>query len=109
MTIRTENPEEQPLPDWNLLEMQWALQRIAGIADTGEWVKADADSESSVSSLEELGPLSVRGKLLLADESLHPLSGIYDWIPDPREVETFTPQRASEEGLGRVSQAQQAF
>lgn len=35
-TMTTDDPQKLPLPSWPLLEMQWHLQRIAGISGAGE-------------------------------------------------------------------------
>jgi hypothetical protein len=35
-TITTHDPEHLPLPSWSLLEMQWYLQRIAGMSGAAE-------------------------------------------------------------------------
>ncbi|EZF30014.1 hypothetical protein TMEN_1411 [Trichophyton mentagrophytes] len=42
----TEDPEELPLPDWDLLEMQWVLQRLTalkGAADVPDTILDDSD------------------------------------------------------------------
>lgn len=35
-TITTPDPRNLPLPSWSLLELQWNLQRIAGMSGAGE-------------------------------------------------------------------------
>ncbi|KAL4753236.1 hypothetical protein BDW72DRAFT_169134 [Aspergillus terricola var. indicus] len=54
LTIATHDPEHLPLPSWSLLEMQWYLQRIAGmsgaaeVGDDLEYIDYDADSYGSL-------------------------------------------------------------
>ena len=35
--MRTDDPEARPLPSWELLEMQWFLQRVVGMAGAAEF------------------------------------------------------------------------
>ena len=42
-TLKTEDPEEQPLPSWDLLDMQWCLQRLAGMCGAAGWPRLNFD------------------------------------------------------------------
>jgi HNH endonuclease len=35
-TFKTEDPEEQPLPSWELLDLQWKLQRVVAMSGAAE-------------------------------------------------------------------------
>ncbi|EGE03145.1 hypothetical protein TEQG_02181 [Trichophyton equinum CBS 127.97] len=57
----TEDPEKRPLPDWDLLEMQWVLQRLTalkGAADVPDTILDDSDDndceESTCLGYEEM-------------------------------------------------------
>jgi hypothetical protein len=48
--LKTNNPMDRPLPSFQLLEMQWFLQRVVGMAGAavpyeGYWVDEDSDDE----------------------------------------------------------------
>jgi hypothetical protein len=36
-TFKTTDPEKMPLPSWELLEMQWYLQRVVAMSGAAEW------------------------------------------------------------------------
>ncbi|EER36787.1 conserved hypothetical protein [Histoplasma capsulatum H143] len=36
VTVNTDDPDKRPLPSWDLLEMQWVLQRVAGMSGAAE-------------------------------------------------------------------------
>ena len=40
-TFTTEDPKNLPLPSWELLEMQWVLQRLVGMCGAAEWPSLD--------------------------------------------------------------------
>ncbi|KAK9237058.1 hypothetical protein V1525DRAFT_405181 [Lipomyces kononenkoae] len=87
--LHTNDPITKPLPSFKLLEMQWFLQRIAGMAGgAGDVVLEDVDSDSDEevpvlipgnvgdSSLISIGPSSspifpLSGSLDLPDHSKH--------------------------------------
>ncbi len=46
ITMRTDDPEARPLPSMALLEMQWYLQRIMGIAGAADLEDLDESDES---------------------------------------------------------------
>jgi hypothetical protein len=47
VTLTTDNPDERPLPSWELLEMQWVLQRLAAISGAAEFGGDWSDDDSS--------------------------------------------------------------
>ena len=56
-TLRTDDPETQPLPSFTLLELQWFLQRIQGMAGAADfdWPSlSDAGSDFSDVELPDL-------------------------------------------------------
>jgi HNH endonuclease len=61
--LQTDDPDTIPLPSFKLLEMQWFLQRIAGMAgaaglDNSDW-EEDSDEENSNLGLDEVGDTSL--------------------------------------------------
>lgn len=36
VTVSTDDPDKRPLPSWDLLEMRWVLQRVAGMSGAAE-------------------------------------------------------------------------
>jgi hypothetical protein len=44
-TMRTDDPENLPLPDPGLLEMQWHLQRILAMSGAAGWKEEDFDHD----------------------------------------------------------------
>ena len=49
--ITTDDPEERPLPSIELLEMQWFLQRVMGMAGAGQKEDEDYFSDTDISSI----------------------------------------------------------
>lgn len=47
ITMGTDDPVERLLPDFDLLEMQWALHRVAALAATEEADDDDSDDSDS--------------------------------------------------------------
>ena len=48
ITMKTTDVEKMPLPSWELLKLQWALQRVAGMAGAAEplsWPVDDDDED----------------------------------------------------------------
>ncbi|KAK9319847.1 hypothetical protein V1517DRAFT_348725 [Lipomyces orientalis] len=104
--LHTNDPTTKPLPSFQLLEMQWFLQRVAGMAGAAgdiDWEDLDNDSDEEIpdlrsdgvgdSSLISIGPSSSpvfppRGSLDLRDHSKH----------RPEEAEE------GEEGIGEASE-----
>ncbi|KAK9237011.1 hypothetical protein V1525DRAFT_426658 [Lipomyces kononenkoae] len=87
--LHTNDPTTKPLPSFKLLEMQWFLQRVAGMAGAAadiDWEYLDEDSDEEIpdlrpddvgdSSLISTGPSSspvfpLRGSLDFPDHSKH--------------------------------------
>jgi hypothetical protein len=74
--LQTDDPIQKPLPSFELLELQWFLQRIqgmAGVVDVGweSWLDTDFDSDSD-NEIEEVPSLDndVEDFSLVSEESL---------------------------------------
>jgi hypothetical protein len=47
--IVTENPQTHPLPDYNILDMQWHLQKLVSMSGAAGWCELDSsDSDSAL-------------------------------------------------------------
>jgi hypothetical protein len=66
--LKTSHPVKMPLPSFELLELQWFLTRIVGMAGAGS--SDEEDPEDSDSDVSDLGPSDVREESLLSDFSL---------------------------------------
>ena len=44
-SFKTTEPEGQPLPSWELLEMQWYLQRLVAMSGAAGWPSFDWDDD----------------------------------------------------------------
>ena len=96
ITLRTDDSRERPLPNWDLLEMQWILQRLVGMSGAADWPDSEYDSESEVSSVEEEYSLDederpsfkrlCHEEPEFCDTSFRSLDGIYNWIPTPEQA-----------------------
>jgi hypothetical protein len=70
--LKTDDAIERPLPSFKLLEMQWFLQRVVGMAgaagpyDDEDWLDEDSDEEISNLGLDEVEDES----LIFADPGL---------------------------------------
>jgi hypothetical protein len=47
-TFTTNDPKNLPLPNLELLEMQWALQRLVGMCGAAEWPSLDEYDDDSI-------------------------------------------------------------
>jgi hypothetical protein len=47
VTVTTDDPDERPLPSWELLDMQWVLQRLLAISGAAEPQDDWSDDDSS--------------------------------------------------------------
>ena len=47
VTVTTDDPDERPLPSWELLDMQWVLQRLSAISGAAEPQDDWSDDDSS--------------------------------------------------------------
>jgi hypothetical protein len=83
--MKTDDVEARPLPSVALLELQWFLQRVmgmAGAADLGDMEEEPGDSDDAISDLglSEVGDVSY---LSDAGPSLHPSDPV---VPDPNST-----------------------
>ena len=46
----TKNPETHPLPSWELLEMQWFLQRVVAMSSAASWPRFDFQDNNDIDS-----------------------------------------------------------
>jgi hypothetical protein len=58
--LQTDDPIQKPLPNFELLELQWFLQRIQGMAgavdvDWEAWPDMDSDSNNAIEDIPNLG------------------------------------------------------
>jgi hypothetical protein len=83
-TLKTENPEEQPLPNWELLDMQWKLQRVINMAGAAGLSSLDFDDDDY--NDDSAAPMHVfdnnSNSVTCSFSSIY--DSIYDWIPDPQ-------------------------
>ncbi|EZF68489.1 hypothetical protein H105_09006 [Trichophyton soudanense CBS 452.61] len=47
IVFETSDPENLPLPDWNLLDMQWTLQRVAALTGAADMLLDDSEDDDS--------------------------------------------------------------
>ena len=92
ITLRTDDPQKHPLPSWELLDMQWILQRVVGMSGAADWPESNVDSDSDISSLEEIEPAEENEGPNLkkicqerSHSSFRSYDGIIDWMPEPEE------------------------
>jgi len=71
--LTTENPESHPLPNWNLLEMQWIMQRLVAMSGAAGWPRFERDNNDIDSSA------------VLADGINDCNEDVYNWIPVPEK------------------------
>jgi len=69
-TFTTTDPVNQPLPSKELLNMQWALQRVTAMAE-GKWIEGSYDD-----SMSDVGNMNTMNTTL---------EDIFKWIPPPQE------------------------
>ncbi|EPE24892.1 hypothetical protein GLAREA_11473 [Glarea lozoyensis ATCC 20868] len=75
-TLQTDNPIQKPLPNFELLELQWFLHRIRGMAGAAEvewdhWLDTDSNSDNAIEEVPGLGfDNDVEDFSLLSDEPL---------------------------------------
>src|SRR5207245_411769 len=46
-TFTTDDPVDHPLPSWDLLEMQWFLQRLVGMCGAAGWPSLELDDDDT--------------------------------------------------------------
>ena len=91
-TLTTDDPIERPLPNMDLLEMQWNLQRTLGMSGAVGWVPPSDDSESDYGSFYEDHLVddglpdpkrACFGIPAILDSPPQILDGVFEWIPRP--------------------------
>ncbi|KAE8444576.1 hypothetical protein EG329_014407 [Mollisiaceae sp. DMI_Dod_QoI] len=74
--LQTNDPIQKPLPSFELLELQWFLHRIQGMAGAADveldyWLDTDSDSDNAIEEVSSLGSNNdIEDFLLLSEESL---------------------------------------
>jgi hypothetical protein len=48
-TMTTDDPDDKPLPDPELLELQWYLQRVFSMSGAADWLDKDSEHDSDAS------------------------------------------------------------
>jgi hypothetical protein len=76
--IATENPRSNPLPSWDLLEMQWFLQRLTAMAGAADWPRFEFDDDDT-----DCIPVLVDE----INDCNWGYEDVYDWVPVPEESE----------------------
>jgi hypothetical protein len=83
-TLTTDDPQARPLPHWDLMEMQWMLQRLVGISGAADWPELDLSEEDDddfyTSTMPDLLP-DEGGPTDSSPETVR------DWIPPPTSAE----------------------
>ncbi|KAJ5747604.1 uncharacterized protein N7511_009300 [Penicillium nucicola] len=116
ITITTKNPEENPLPSMELVELQWFLTRVLALSGAAEF-PMDDDSNSSLSESEDGQPQEsneeneeepeidqgtpsdvVRARI--EEDPIWTMPGEPDWTSS--EHETLSPSSEEERGRKRV-------
>jgi len=76
-TLTTNDPENQPLPSWEFLKMQWILQRITAMSGAAGTPNVDLNDDDDMSS----------GFMLIPDDNNTVIRSsfeqVYKWIPPP--------------------------
>jgi len=80
--ITTENPEKYPLPSWELLQMQWFLQRLVAMSGAASWPRIDFDDDDDDDDT-ECSPVLVKE----INSQNWGYEDVYNWIPGPQESE----------------------
>ncbi|KAK9428085.1 hypothetical protein V1505DRAFT_388234 [Lipomyces doorenjongii] len=100
--LHTNDPTTKPLPSFQLLEMQWFLQRVAGMAGAAgdiDWEDLDEDSDEEIP---DLGPDDIGDSSLISigpsSSPVFPPRGSLDLLDHPKH----RPEEAEEgeEGIG---------
>ena len=76
-TLTTNDPGKRPLPSWELLEMQWILQRITAMSGAAGTPEIDWDDDDDMNSRPTLIPDDNNGDIRSCSDRL------YEWIPRP--------------------------
>jgi hypothetical protein len=75
-SLTTDDPENKPLPSWQILEMQWVLQRLAAMSGAAGTPNIDLDDDDDMSS----GPMLIRDD---NDGDIKSYFNVYKWIQPP--------------------------
>jgi len=78
-TLTTDDPENQPLPSWELIEMQWFLQRITAMGGAAGTPNVDLNNDDDMSSGSVPNPVDNDSGLGSFYEREH----VYKWIQPP--------------------------
>ena len=99
--LRTDDPKNHPLPSWDLLDMQWHLQRVVGMSGAADWPYENLDSDSDISSLKEMHPIEENDgpsfkRICLEGHqfpgaSFRSFDGITEWISEPEDLASKEP------------------
>jgi hypothetical protein len=90
--IKSDNIDTHPLPDFEVLEMQWVLQRLVSMSGAAGWVDLeDRDSDS----------------ILTGDECLFDRQTVSKWVADTAAYKSdqYAPFGALEERPGGMVSA----
>ena len=72
-TITTTDPVNRPLPSKELLDMQWALQRLTAMAATAEWEWIEGSRDDNVSDGDNMNTMNTT------------FEDVFKWIPPPKD------------------------
>ena len=104
--LNTDDPIKKPLPSFELLELQWFLQRVQGMAGAADvdweepWLETDSDSDYAVEEAPSLASNDdVEDFSLLSEESLSSLAKP-DHPLHPKHVATKVEGDGDREGGG---------
>jgi hypothetical protein len=85
-TLTTDDPEGRPLPSWELLDMQWILQRITAMSGAAGPPEFDDDDDDDI----DFRPT------LIPDDNNRDIrfyfNRVYKWIPPPPLVPSMAKQ-----------------
>lgn len=76
-TLTTDDPGKRPLPSWELLEMQWILQRITAMSGAAGTPELEFNDDDDIDSQPALIPDDNNGNIRSY------LDDMYRWIPYP--------------------------
>jgi hypothetical protein len=87
-TNTTDDPQSKPLPSWQLLEMQWFLQRITAMSGATETPDLDLNDDDDMSPGPILVPDDEGGDIRCSFDRM------YEWIPTPSPLQDNVPDMA---------------
>jgi len=76
-TLTTDDPGSRPLPSWDLLEMQWILQRITAMSGAAGTPELELNDDDDIDSCPALIPDDDYGDIISYFDR------VYKWIPCP--------------------------